>query len=107
MGRRAAFSAAFHEAPIAMLLIDPIGVVLDANPALGASSLPTTRGGAGRHARACGWCIATIVTPSARCCARSWRRTKPSSRRNGGWSAPAGEQVWVQGWSLRCRANRR
>ena len=29
------FAAAFHEAPIAMLLIDPIGVVLDANPALG------------------------------------------------------------------------
>ncbi len=29
------FSAAFHEAPIAMLLIDPVGVVLDANPALG------------------------------------------------------------------------
>ncbi len=29
------FAAAFHEAPIAMLLIDPVGVVLDANPALG------------------------------------------------------------------------
>jgi diguanylate cyclase (GGDEF)-like protein/PAS domain S-box-containing protein len=29
------FAAAFHEAPIAMLLIDPGGTVLDANPALG------------------------------------------------------------------------
>jgi diguanylate cyclase (GGDEF)-like protein/PAS domain S-box-containing protein len=29
------FAAAFHEAPIAMLLIDPAGSVLDANPALG------------------------------------------------------------------------
>jgi diguanylate cyclase (GGDEF)-like protein/PAS domain S-box-containing protein len=29
------FAAAFHEAPIAMLLIDPTGTVLDANPALG------------------------------------------------------------------------
>jgi diguanylate cyclase (GGDEF)-like protein/PAS domain S-box-containing protein len=29
------FAAAFHEAPIAMLLIDPDGTVLDANPALG------------------------------------------------------------------------
>jgi diguanylate cyclase (GGDEF)-like protein/PAS domain S-box-containing protein len=29
------FAAAFHEVPIAMLLIDPMGIVLDANPALG------------------------------------------------------------------------
>jgi diguanylate cyclase (GGDEF)-like protein/PAS domain S-box-containing protein len=29
------FAAAFHEAPIAMLLIDPAGTVIDANPALG------------------------------------------------------------------------
>jgi diguanylate cyclase (GGDEF)-like protein/PAS domain S-box-containing protein len=29
------FAAAFHEAPIAMLLLDPVGTVLDANPALG------------------------------------------------------------------------
>jgi diguanylate cyclase (GGDEF)-like protein/PAS domain S-box-containing protein len=29
------FAAAFHEAPIAMLLVDPLGVVMDANPAMG------------------------------------------------------------------------
>ena len=29
------FAAAFHEAPIGMLLIDPAGTILDANPALG------------------------------------------------------------------------
>jgi diguanylate cyclase (GGDEF)-like protein/PAS domain S-box-containing protein len=89
------FAAAFHEAPIAMLLIDPMGVVLDANPALGELVADDPRALVGRQSlrlvhrddrdsvRAL---LRMAVEKDQAVGAKEWRLTKSG-----------GEQVWVQG----------
>jgi diguanylate cyclase (GGDEF)-like protein/PAS domain S-box-containing protein len=89
------FAAAFHEAPIAMLLIDPVGIVLDANPALGDLVLDDPRGIVGRQSL-------RLVHPDDRDSVRTLLRSVAEKDRV---SAPMewrlvqsnGEHVWVQG----------
>ena len=89
------FAAAFHEAPIAMLLIDPIGVVLDANPALGELVADDPRALVGRQSLrlvhrddrdSVRTLLRTAVEKDQAVGAKEWRLTKSG-----------GEQVWVQG----------
>ena len=89
------FSAAFHEAPIAMLLIDPIGVVLDANPALGELVADDPRALVGRQSlrlvhrddretvRAL---LRTVIEKDQAVEPKEWRLSRAN-----------GELVWVQG----------
>ncbi len=89
------FSAAFHEAPIAMLLIDPIGVVLDANPALGELVGDDPRALVGRQSL-------RLVHRDDRDEVRSLLRTvveKDQAVEPKEWRLErlSGEQVWVQG----------
>jgi diguanylate cyclase (GGDEF)-like protein/PAS domain S-box-containing protein len=89
------FAAAFHEAPIAMLLIDPIGVVLDANPALGELVADDPRALVGRQSLrlvhrddrdAVRTLLRTVVEKDQAVAPKEWRLERLS-----------GEQVWVQG----------
>ena len=89
------FSAAFHEAPIAMLLIDPVGVVLDANPALGELVADDPRALVGRQSL-------RLVHRDDRDAVRALLRTvaeKEQAVEPKEWRLErlTGEQVWVQG----------
>jgi diguanylate cyclase (GGDEF)-like protein/PAS domain S-box-containing protein len=89
------FSAAFHEAPIAMLLIDPIGVVLDANPALGELVADDPRALVGRQSLRLvhrddrddvRTLLRTVVEKDQVVEPKEWRLERQN-----------GDQVWVQG----------
>jgi diguanylate cyclase (GGDEF)-like protein/PAS domain S-box-containing protein len=89
------FAAAFHEAPIAMLLIDPVGVILDANPALGELVGDDPRVLVGRQSL-------RLVHPEDRDTVRTLLRTvaeKDQAVEPKEWrlERASGEQVWVQG----------
>ena len=89
------FSAAFREAPVAMLLIDPRGVVLDANPALGELVGDDPRALIGRQSLrlahhddrdAIRALLRAVVEQDDAVAPLEWRLERP-----------AGEPVWVQG----------
>jgi diguanylate cyclase (GGDEF)-like protein/PAS domain S-box-containing protein len=89
------FAAAFHEAPIAMLLVDPIGVVIDANPALGELVADDPRALVGRQSLrlvhrddrdAVRRLLRTVVEKDQAVEPKEWRLQRLH-----------GEQVWVQG----------
>ncbi len=89
------FSAAFHEAPIAMLLIDTVGVVLDANPALGELVNDDPRALVGRQSlRLVHRDDRETVRTLLRAVAAKDEAVEPKEWR---LERASGEQVWVQG----------
>ncbi len=102
------FAAAFHEAPIAMLLIDPIGVVLDANPALGDLVRDDPRSLVGRQSLrlvhrddrdAVRALLRAAVESDEVLPAQEWRVAPPEheSREEAADQEGEREEVWVQG----------
>jgi diguanylate cyclase (GGDEF)-like protein/PAS domain S-box-containing protein len=89
------FAAAFHEAPVAMLLIDPAGTVLDANPALGDLAAEDPHDIVGRQSlRLVHHADRDGVRKLLRSVAQKDRASPPMEWR---LEQPDGTIVWVQG----------